>query len=236
MPFNRHPTIWLLAIIVTLIVFESTSLDLYFQRFLYFPQTEEWFIDRHNPVLSFIFYDGLKSFLFTGAAALLVTYYLGKRIPSVIPYRRALKVTLLSLLCAPLLVVALKSTTNTACPRALSLFGGELQYVRLFESYPAKESPARRQRCFPAGHASGGFALMSVALLFRRRRYRIGAFVAAATLGWIMGVYKMAIGDHFFSHTLISMELSGLVISALNMRLSSKPSLPPTPHQKESIT
>jgi membrane-associated PAP2 superfamily phosphatase len=27
-------------------------------------------------------------------------------------------------------------------------------------------------------------------------------------LGWTMGLYKMSFGDHFFSHTLVSMLLS----------------------------
>ncbi|HBY85604.1 MAG TPA: PAP2 family protein, partial [Colwellia sp.] len=30
--------------------------------------------------------------------------------------------------------------------------------------------------------------------------------------GWVMGGYKMAIGDHFLSHTLTTMTLSWLII------------------------
>ncbi len=37
--------------------------------------------------------------------------------------------------------------------------------------------------------------------------------ITALIIGWSMGIYKMAIGDHFFlSHTLITMILAWLII------------------------
>ncbi|HIP14233.1 MAG TPA: PAP2 family protein, partial [Sulfurimonas autotrophica] len=34
----------------------------------------------------------------------------------------------------------------------------------------------------------------------------------AMIVGWSMGLYKMIIGDHFFSHTLITMILAWFII------------------------
>jgi membrane-associated PAP2 superfamily phosphatase len=73
--------------------------------------------------------------------------------------------------------------------------------------------PNKRQRCFPAAHASGGFALLSLYFLFKKRRNRRLALGFALTLGWLMGGYKMVVGDHFISHTLITMELAWLLIN-----------------------
>ncbi len=43
-------------------------------------------------------------------------------------------------------------------------------------------------------------------LLFHNPRTRRRVVAAALSLGWITGGYKMAIGDHFFSHTRVSMQ------------------------------
>ncbi|MEJ2373426.1 MAG: phosphatase PAP2 family protein [Sulfurimonas sp.] len=67
-------------------------------------------------------------------------------------------------------------------------------------------------KCWPAGHASGGFALMSFFFLFARKRNQYTALGVALVVGWAMGTYKMIIGDHFFSHTFITMVLSWLII------------------------
>ncbi|MEK9660265.1 MAG: phosphatase PAP2 family protein, partial [Alphaproteobacteria bacterium] len=98
--------------------------------------------------------------------------------------------------------------TNVACPANLSLFGGTIDHVRLFEPYPAGARPQSIQRCFPAGHASGGFALLAMAALFRSSRSRLCAAAGALALGGAMAGYKMAIGDHFLSHTLVTLEIA----------------------------
>lgn len=216
MPFNRNPAFWFFSLVVTLLLFEATHIDVATQQLLYFSESDRWLINRNNDLLNTIFYSGLKLVLFFGAALLLTAFFLSTKVCGLTSHRKALKVVLLSLLLAPTTILALKSTTNIACPRALTEFGGDIPYVRLFEAYPSNAMPTRRQRCFPAGHASGGFAFMSLALLFRKRRHQIGAFLSAALLGWLMGFYKMAIGDHFLSHTLVSMEISAIVISVLN--------------------
>jgi membrane-associated PAP2 superfamily phosphatase len=63
-----------------------------------------------------------------------------------------------------------------------------------------------------AGHASGGFALLSLFFLFKTARKSIGVVLFALTIGWSMGLYKMAIGDHFLSHTIITMLIAWLII------------------------
>ncbi|SFV54930.1 PAP2 family protein [hydrothermal vent metagenome] len=37
-------------------------------------------------------------------------------------------------------------------------------------------------------------------------------FFTGMIIGWSMGLYKMMIGDHFLSHTLITMVLAWLII------------------------
>ena len=67
-------------------------------------------------------------------------------------------------------------------------------------------------KCWPAGHASGGFALLSLFFLFKTEKNRKKSIVFALIVGWSMGLYKMFVGDHFLSHTIITMVLSWLLI------------------------
>src|SRR5699024_12785181 len=74
------------------------------------------------------------------------------------------------------------------------------------------QTPAK---CFPAAHASAGFSLYGLAFLPSLQQYRYRVFEIVTVLGWTMGLYKMLFGDHFFSHTLVSMLLSLTIACAL---------------------
>jgi membrane-associated PAP2 superfamily phosphatase len=78
--------------------------------------------------------------------------------------------------------------------------------------YATKDCHLEKQKCWPAGHASGGFALLSLIFLFHSRKNKIIAGSIAMVIGWSMGSYKMLIGDHFLSHTTITMILAWLLI------------------------
>ena len=67
-------------------------------------------------------------------------------------------------------------------------------------------------KCWPAGHASGGFALMALFFLFKTPKNQKRALIGALIIGWSIGTYKMLLGDHFISHTIITMILSWLII------------------------
>ena len=68
---------------------------------------------------------------------------------------------------------------------------------------------------FPAGHASGGFGLLCLAFAWPQvRTCRLGLLAALLIGGW-MGLYQMARGEHFLSHTLVTAALAWLVAAAL---------------------
>ncbi|KAB7885411.1 phosphatase PAP2 family protein, partial [Poseidonibacter ostreae] len=84
--------------------------------------------------------------------------------------------------------------------------------VKLFDSYPTEFVQNKKIKCWPAGHASGGFALLSLFFLFKKRINQIYALIFALSVGWSMGTYKMLIGDHFLSHTIITMLIAWLLV------------------------
>ena len=57
---------------------------------------------------------------------------------------------------------------------------------------------------------------MSLFFLFKKRKYQIRALIFALAIGWSMGIYKMLIGDHFLSHTIITMLIAWLIILIIN--------------------
>ena len=61
--------------------------------------------------------------------------------------------------------------------------------------------------CFPAGHASGGFALLALGWLSDRRAWRIAGTGTGLAAGSVMAAYQMAKGAHFLSHSLATLAL-----------------------------
>ena len=204
-----------LALIAALLFFELTPADLWLQQFLYNSPKHIWLLEHPGRILSFIFYDGVKKLLVVGALAILIALLFFRQTDIVRRYRRGLRIVLLSLIIVPAFVGALKATTNVACPRDITFFGGHIPYVRVFALYPAAFNPEDTQACFPAGHASGGFALMALYFLFRTKRNRRLGLLAGFTVGWLMGGYKMLIGHHFLSHTVVTMILAWLLINLI---------------------
>ena len=204
-----------LGLLVCLLVFEVTPLDLWVQQFFFDVSTQQWLWSGTEPLSRLLLYDGIKKLLVVFALILLISLFCCRYSVTLHRYRSGIRIVLLSLLLVPLSVSALKANTNVACPRALAGFSGKLPYVGVLEPYPAGQQPPHRQRCFPAGHASGGFALLSLFFLFKSNRNRKGALAFALVIGWLMGGYKMLIGDHFLSHTLVSMLLAWLIINAI---------------------
>lgn len=96
----------------------------------------------------------------------------------------------------------LKSFSPHACPWHLEAYGGTETHFALFAAGTADTVGG----CFPAGHASAGFSLMSLYLVARLAgfRYAYGYWIAAFLLGFLMGWVQMMRGAHFLSHTLWS--------------------------------
>ena len=107
------------------------------------------------------------------------------------------------------------------CPKNEIHYGGKYIKTKIWESYPKNLQPIQKKRCWPAGHASGGFALLSLFFLFKTRRSKFIALVASISIGWCMGIYKMLIGDYFLSHTIITMILAWITILMIEKSLKN---------------
>ncbi|HEY0947168.1 MAG TPA: phosphatase PAP2 family protein [Opitutaceae bacterium] len=218
-PLERSfwPVVALLAAVMVL--FEWSDVDLALQDRFFDFATQRWLVDGRAPVPRWWFYTAPKIVLAVSGAGLLVIA-LGAASwrrwcrGSSGSGRRELLVVVATLASGPALIGIGKAVTNVFCPSEIRRYGGDVAYVPLCGTFPEGDRPARRGRCFPAGHASGGFALLSLAGLARTRRGQAWGVAAGLAAGWTMGLYQMFKGAHYLSHTLVTMLVVWLVFLA----------------------
>jgi membrane-associated PAP2 superfamily phosphatase len=215
MTAGKHVLLSIIALSLTLIWFETTSTDIWLQNLLFDNQNQTWLLHNPGQIVSLLFYDGIKTLLVLSAVTILISLLLFKHAYFIRKYHQGLRIVFISLIAVPSVIGILKATTNVACPRDITVYGGNIPYVKVFESYPAELQPTEKQQCFPAGHASGGFALMSLYFLFHSTHKRRLALLFGLSVGWLMGGYKMIIGHHFLSHTMITMISAWLLINLI---------------------
>ncbi len=183
-----------------------------------------WFFDpvanrfplRHDEFLEVVLHHWAKYAVVLLGMLALGGFVLAFLIEPLRPQRRVLLFVALSLTLAPASVTTLKTVSNKHCPWDLADYGGLVPYTRLFDTTP---SGIKSGHCFPAGHASTGFALMAFYFVGRARGSRRAArngLAAGLLAGSALGLGRIAQGAHFLSHTLWSGLVCWLVILALS--------------------
>ncbi len=232
------------ALAAIIALFDFTYLDLSAQDLFFNFDTGHWLLDGRTASswAKLVFYDGIKVLIIAFAALLIVLAILPARVRRKLAEclpgwlalaalwdRRDVLVVIATLATAPLLIAIGKATTNVHYPCKIHRYGGEVPYVRLFERFPDEARPPKRSKGFPAGHASGGFALVSLAGLAATRRGRIIGLSIGLALGWTMGIYQQMRGVHYLSHTLVTMLVCWILflfwhwaMAAIEKKLTSR--------------
>ena len=193
-------------------LFELTPLDASVQELFFDRGAGQWLVAKDDLLLRTILYTGPKVVLVgLGIAAFAAVLWIGFRQRRLL---RGVLVLALSLALIPLAVGQLKRVTGVHCPDDLVPYGGPVPFVSLLEPYPESHT-TWPGRCYPAGHASGGFALFGTVALARNRRERHLGIALGMGAGWIMALYQMARGVHFLSHGLATMLLAWFTVSLL---------------------
>ena len=218
MPADRQPVprLWWLApaaVFVTLLLLETTDVDRAVSHWFYDTATGTFPL-RHTFLFDTVLHHWTKYVVIMIASMVIATWLLSHVLPALRAQRRRLLFLALALSVAPLTVSALKLATNRPCPWDFADYGGAIPYTHLFE----KSVPHARGQCFPAGHASTGFALLGfffVAHHARRRNLAHMALLLGLTGGVALGMGRVAQGAHFVSHVLWSGLVCWLVMLLL---------------------
>lgn len=218
-PVLRINRKWHLACSVMLLgavvlVQEFSGLDMRFQHLLY--GSDGWLIDYGEPVLHFAIYTLPRQMLVLYCAGVLLLLVLGLFVKRLARFRTRSNVfVVLCLLLVPAFVTFGKTETHAHCPYQYQEFGGTVPYVTLLKANKTEQNG----RCFPAGHASGGFALLLFVMIATTRRRQMTALAGAMAMGWSMAGYQMLNGRHFLSHSLASMLIAWIIILIVHLLL-----------------
>lgn len=122
-------------------------------------------------------------------------------------------------------VSVLRGWSAHSCPWDLLEFGGAAQWFPVFGEASADPGPGR---CLPSGHASSGFALVSLYFALRDAHPRLARWglALALTLGLAAAAVQVARGAHFASHALWTAWVTwalNVVLYALIRRLKPAP-------------
>ena len=159
---NKQILITTILLIIVICLFQFTNLDIFIQSFFYDFESKNWLINKDEPILKFFLYDGLKKAIIIFNVLILIALLFFRKKQIVQEYKKGLLIVLLSAIFIPSIIGSLKAITNTPCPCNIVKFGGTYLEKKVFDSFPSDFVQTSKAKCWPAGHASGGFALMSL--------------------------------------------------------------------------
>ena len=199
MPVNRHLrlAIWTFSALLLVLAWDALALDLPLARLsgssLGFPLRESW-------LLSTVLHEDARrlSWVLMFALILAIWWPVG----ALRQLSRGERAGLVSgTLLALLAVSALKSASHTSCPWDLAEFGVAAHYVT---HWAFGVTDGGGGRCFPAGHASAGFAFVAGYFWLQDKAPRVARawLLGVMAAGLMLGLTQQLRGAHFMSHTL----------------------------------
>lgn len=239
--FRNALVLLLVSALVLTVLNQYTDIDLWFADLHFdrehhrFPWQHTWFSVTlmHGYVKSVLVWSGLLII----AGALLDLVLTSCRLPSfpLSPLHRAqLRVLALAALLEPRLVKTIKDYNYLQCPWSVDRYTGSEPLLRILDAVP---SGMQVSDCFPAGHASVGMWLVTIAVFWlpHDRRKALYAGLAGLSVGLVLGWVQQMRGAHFITHTLwtawIAVAVAVVLVAAFSrqLRTSAKGSIAPAP-------
>ena len=216
---------WTVASLLGLLAWDFSGLDLWMAQL--FGSAQGFALNEHW-LFRDILHDDIRLWPWALELALLVAIFWPFGSLKKLPKKRRVQLALTTL--ATLLVVSLiKTYSRTSCPWDLRQFGGVAAYVSHWAWGVADGGTGR---CFPAGHASAGFAFIGGFFVFRHGQPNTAWcwFAGAMLVGLTFGLSQQIRGAHFMSHTLWTAWLCWTVAAVIDAAVSrqSRPAAPAT--------
>jgi membrane-associated PAP2 superfamily phosphatase len=185
--------------VVTATVFALTPIDEYIARAVFFDSATAQWIGGDSWVINQLLHTGARWAIRVIVAVALAFWAVTCVKSDWRQFRRPAAFFTIAAVLSMGLVGLLKNLTNVDCPWDLVPFGGRFPYVELFADRP---DALRAAHCFPAAHASSGYALLALYFAFRERHARLAKLGLALGLlaGLTFGLVQQARGAHFVSH------------------------------------
>lgn len=205
--------LWLPLLAWTLAICTVGALDIDWRlsHALYAWEGYRWLL-RDATLTEAILHRGGHGLSIAAWLATLVAWFVARRRRSAL--QRPLAFLLLSVLASTLLVSWVKSWSNMDCPWDIDGLGGTRAYLDLLSPRP---SALPQGRCFPAGHASSGYAWVALYFVFLavRPAWRWRGLAIGIGAGALFGLAQQLRGAHFLSHDLWTLAICWCVACGL---------------------
>ncbi|MCD2513371.1 phosphatase PAP2 family protein [Comamonas endophytica] len=187
-----------LAVFCLIALWDASGLDTSLARLAGssagFPLRDSW-------ILSAVFHDGARHLAWLGVLALAASTVWPWGPFRDLPFARRLQLAFVTL-AASGVIALLKIGNHTSCPWDLQQFGGVATPVSHWAGWLRTDGGGGH--CFPAGHASTGFAFIAGYFALRADKPELARIWLACSiaLGLLLGGAQQLRGAHFMSHTL----------------------------------
>ena len=206
---------WTLSSFLLLLLWDYSGLDLAMAQ--WFGSASGFALESHW-LWRNVLHDDIRLWPWVLELGLLIAIFLPVGTLRQLPMARRAQLALTTL-AALLAISTIKLYSHTSCPWDLQQFGGVATYVSHW-AWGVRDGGTGS--CFPAGHASAGFAFIGGFFAFRQvlpataRRWLTGAMAA----GLVFGLAQQIRGAHYMSHTLWTAWLCWTVAAALDASVS----------------
>ncbi len=201
----RAIIIYLLILLVTL----ATDIHLWVAQQLFDLQGQQWLL-RDYWLTEDLLHRGVRNINSVVVALLLLAISWRLAIDGLTELNQR-RLRLVAALLASFAVISyLKYVLQMDCPWDMQLYGGNKPYYPLWAIKPNHISGGR---CFPAGHASIGFAYIALYFYWQPLRPVAAkiALTSALTLGALLGFVQQLRGAHFFIDDLTTAVICAIV-------------------------
>lgn len=193
--------------------FWVTDLDLQVASLFHHPEADDPWPEGRLPLWSFLYRAApvVTGMVLVGGILVLGAAAIWDRAR---PLRLYAVLVLATVLTGPGLLVnaVFKDHWGRPRPHQVEALGGTKVHVP-----PLLPTASGGSKSFPCGHSSVGFSLGVFYLIWRRRRPRLAwaALIGSLALGTLLGIGRMAAGDHFLSDVIWSWVIAYGVALAL---------------------
>ncbi len=202
--WRNHLYIPLGIIVFIVIAFELGNVDIWLADKLYALEGGTWAL-KNAWITSTIIHQTGKKFSLSIAViilAALVISYLSKYLHR---YCSEFAYLLLAAGGSSTLISILKSISHVSCAWDFSRYGGTAEYTDVY----TQKVNMSGDNCFPAGHASGGYAWLAFYFLgvYKQSNWRWAGLSFALGVGLVFGISQQLRGAHFITHDLWTLAI-----------------------------
>lgn len=210
----------LTILIVLSTLFNLLDIDKILADYLYRLQGNSWAL-KDNWITEQVLHKGGRI-----ASLLLALVVLGLLVASYglsnwIQHRKPLVYLFAAIAGNSLLVSLLKSFLAVSCPWEFQRYGGSLNYHTVFEQLSLRNGGG----CFPAGHASAGYAWIALYFFWlgHASNLRWAGLAIPLVAGIAFGFAQQVRGAHFISHDVWTLAICWFYSLVLYLLMFKKP-------------